>query len=100
MKKIIILILVLLSAPAFGQTVEKKEKGKFFKSIYKDFLKYGTVYAAGDVSNSVEAAEQTYFLRTNADGSLYSIPDVVNNTEVFPFDYRYGFGIRKLARFD
>ena len=31
---------------------------------------------------------------------LYSIPDVVNNTEVFPFDYRYGFGIRKLARFD
>jgi len=100
MKKIIILILVLLSAPAFGQTVEKKEKGKFFKSIYKDFLKYGTVYAAGDVSNSVEAVEQTYFLRTNADGSLYSIPDVVNNTEVFPFDYRYGFGIRKLARFD
>ena len=100
MKKIIILLLILLAAPAFGQTVEKKEKGKFFKSIYKDFLKYGTVYAAGDVSNSVEAVEQTYFLRTNADGSLYSIPDVVNNTEVFPFDYRYGFGIRKLARFD
>jgi len=68
--------------------------------VYKDFLKYGTVYGAGDISNSVEAAEQTYFLRTNQDGSLYSIPDVVNNTEVFPFDYRYGFGIRKLARFD
>ena len=31
---------------------------------------------------------------------LYSIPDVVDNTEKFPFDYRYGFGIRKLARFD
>ena len=55
---------------------------------------------AGDISNSIEAAEPTYFLRTNPDGSLYSIPDVVNNTEVFPFDYRYGFGIRKLARFD
>ena len=100
MKKIILLILVFLSVPTFGQNTEEKEKGKFFKAIYKDFLKYGTVYAAGDMSNSVEAVEQTYFLRTNADGSLYSIPDVVNNTEVFPFDYRYGFGIRKLARFD
>jgi hypothetical protein len=58
------------------------------------------VYGAGDISNSVEAAEPTYFLRTNPDGSLYSIPEVVDNTEVFPFDYRYGFGIRKLARFD
>jgi len=75
-------------------------QAQFLKDVYKDFLKYGTVYGAGDISNSVEAAEQTYFLRTNQDGSLYSIPDVVNNTEVFPFDYRYGFGIRKLARFD
>ena len=99
MKKIIILLLILLSAPAFGQEPAALGKDKFFKSLYKDFLKYGTVYAAGDVSNSVEAAEQTYFLRTNADGSLYSIPDVVNNTEVFPFDYRYGFGIRKLLFF-
>ena len=75
-------------------------QGQIFKDIYKDFLKYGTVYGAGDISNSIEAAEPTYFLRTNPDGSLYSIPDVVDNTEVFPFDYRYGFGIRKLARFD
>ena len=95
MKKIILLLTILFIIPVSGQ-----EKDNLFKSIYKDFLKYGTVYAAGDVSNSVEAVEQTYFLRTNADGSLYSIPDVVNNTEVFPFDYRYGFGIRKLARFD
>ena len=100
MKKITLIILILLSVPTFGQEPAALGKDKFFKSIYKDFLKYGTVYAAGDVSNSVEAVEQTYFLRTNADGSLYSIPDVVNNTEVFPFDYRYGFGIRKLARFD
>ena len=95
MKKIILLLTILFIIPVSGQ-----EKDNLFKSIYKDFLKYGTVYAAGDVSNSVEAVEQTYFLRTNQDGSLYSIPDVVNNTEVFPFDYRYGFGIRKLARFD
>ena len=37
-----------------------------------------------------EAAEPTFFLRTNPDGSTYSIPDVVDNTPTFPYDYRYG----------
>ena len=98
MKKLLLLVFtLLLTVPSFGQ---EEKKDSFFKSIYKDFLKYGTIYGAGDISNSVEAAEPTYFLRTNPDGSIYSIPDVVDNTEVFPFDYRYGFGIRKLARFD
>ena len=100
MKKLLLVILLSFTLPSFGQEPAALGKDKFFKSIYKDFLKYGTVYGAGEISNSVEAAEPTYFLRTNPDGSLYSIPDVVNNTEVFPFDYRYGFGIRKLARFD
>ena len=100
MKKILLVILLLFTLPSFGQEPKALGKDKFFKSIYKDFLKYGTVYGAGEISNSVEAAEPTYFLRTNPDGSLYSIPDVVNNTTVYPFDYRYGFGIRKLARFD
>jgi len=98
MKKI--LLLLLFTLPSFGQEPTALGKDKFFKSIYKDFLKYGTIYGAGDISNSVEASEPTYFLRTNQDGSLYSIPDVVNNTEIFPYDYRYGFGIRKLARFN
>jgi len=57
------------------------------------------VYGAGDISNSVEASEPTYFLRTNPDVRNVT-PDVENNTVVYPFDYRYGFGIRKLARFD
>jgi len=97
MKKILTLVFIFLYiVPSFGQ----EDKPNLFKSIYKDFLKYGTIYGAGGISNSVEASEPTYFLRTNPDGSLYSIPDVVDNTEVFPFDYRYGFGIRKLARFD
>ena len=101
MKKYLSLLLCMLVINAtYSQTPSALGKDKFFKSLYKDFLKYGTIYGAGDISNSVEAAEPTYFLRTNPDGSLYSIPDVVNNTEVFPFDYRYGFGIRKLARFD
>ena len=93
MKKILVLLAILISMQSFGQD-------KFFKSLYKDFLKYGTVYAAGDISNSIEAAEPTYFLRTNPDGSIYSIPDVVDNTPIYPYDFRYGFGIRKLARFD
>ena len=96
MKKLLIIFAILFSI----QLQAQEEKSGFFKSIYKDFLKYGTIYGAGDISNSVEAAEPTYFLRTNLDGSIYSIPDVVDNTETFPFDYRYGFGIRKLARFD
>ena len=91
------ILILIVSFILFSPTVIQ---GQIFKDIYKDFLKYGTVYGAGDISNSVEAAEPTYFLRTNQDGSLYSIPDVVDNTEVFPYDYRYGFGIRKLARFD
>ena len=95
MKKLLLLLFIFSISLSFGQ-----EKDKFFPSLYEDFLKYGTIYGAGGISNSVEASEPTYFLRTNPDGSLYSIPDVVDNTEVFPFDYRYGFGIRKLARFD
>ncbi len=97
MKKLLLIITILFVIPISGQ---EKQKDNFLKSVYKDFLKYGTIYGAGDINNSVEAAEPTYFLRTNPDGSLYSIPDVVDNTDVFPFDYRYGFGIRKLARFD
>ena len=92
MKKSLFIIVFLLTVTSV--------QGQFFKEVYNDFLKYGTVYAAGDISNSIEAAEPTYFLRTNPDGSIYSIPDVVDNTPIYPFDFRYGFGIRKLARFD
>jgi len=72
----------------------------FFDSLYKDFLKFGTIYGAGDISNSIEAAEPTYFVRTNPNGSIYDIPVVEDNTPDYPFDYRIGFGIRKLARFN
>jgi len=79
MKKLILLTLILFGTGAFAQ-----EDTNLFKSIYNDFIKYGTVYAAGDISNSIEAAEPTYFLRTNPDGSIYSIPDVVDNTPIYP----------------
>ena len=77
-KKIYIIItLTVLTALSFGMTSSTKDV-----PIDIHFLKYGTVYAAGDISNSIEAAEPTYFLRTNQDGSIYSIPDVVDNTSL------------------
>ncbi len=96
MKNILITILTLLTFTINGQ---EKEKGKFFKTIYQDFLKYGTVYAAGDVRNAYENSRKDFFVERPADGDLYAIPRVVEVTEYFDFDYRVGVGIRKLGRF-
>jgi len=54
MKKIIVFLLLSLFI-----TSNVSAQGKFFSGLYKDFLKYGTVYGAGDISNSIEAAEPT-----------------------------------------
>ena len=80
---------------------EKKEKKKvnIIKEFYNDFLKYGTIYAAGDIRNSYENSRKDFFVERPEGGSLYDIPRVVEVTEYFPFDYRYGIGIRKLGRF-
>ena len=91
MKKALLTLAILISSNANAQ---------FFENVYKDFLKYGTIYGAGDVSNSIEATENVYFVRTGDGQSLYDIPVLVDNTPDYPFDFRYGFGIRKLARFD
>ncbi len=96
MKNVLITILTLLTFTINGQ---EKEKGKFFKTIYQDFLKYGTVYAAGDVRNAYENSRKDFFVERPADGDLYAIPRVVEVTEYFDFDYRIGVGIRKLGRF-
>tara|TARA_B100001057_G_scaffold206033_1_gene206689 strand:- start:1511 stop:2701 length:1191 start_codon:yes stop_codon:yes gene_type:complete len=73
---------------------------QFFKEIYEDFLKYGTVYAAGDIRNAYENSRKDYFVARPNDGDIYAIPRVIDVTEYYDFDYRIGFGIRKLARFD
>jgi len=96
MKKILLCLLLLVSS----QIKAQNKAQNFVNSLYKDFLKYGTIYGAGEVRNSVEAPYPTYVVRTNENGSLYDIPRVEDNTTKYPFDYRYGFGIRKLARFD
>ena len=90
MRTLLITLMLLLSSNANAQ---------FFKDVYKDFLKYGTFYAAGNIGNAYETQRPDYFIRTDPD-NLYAIPTVVDNTVYHPFDYRYGIGIRKLARFD
>ena len=91
MKNLIVALLFLFSLNINAQS--------FFKNLYSDFLKYGSIYGAGDVKNSIEAKDNSYFVRTNPE-NLYDIPEVIDNTPEYPFDYRYGFGIRKLARFN
>ena len=84
--------------------VKKLKKGfnkeNIFDKIYKDFLKYGTFYVAGDVSNPYQKQSIDYVVRTNPSGNLYDVPVVQDATEYYEFDYRYGFGIRRIARFD
>ena len=90
MKNTIIIALLFISTNVNAQ---------FFTDLYKDFIKYGTIYGAADVSNSIEANENVFFVRTGEGDGLYDIPVVVDDTPDYPFDYRLGFGIRKLARF-
>ena len=90
MRILLITLMLLLSSNANAQ---------FFKDVYKDFLKYGTFYAAGNIGNAYDTQTPSYFIRTDPD-NLYGIPTVLDNTVHHPFDYRYGIGIRKLARFD
>jgi hypothetical protein len=104
MKNLLSLFMIfLMFAPmSVNAQEEKKEKKKtnIIKEFYQDFLKYGTVYAAGDIRNSYEPSRREYFVRTNQSGNIFDIPQIVEVTEYNPFDYRIGVGIRKLARFD
>lgn len=91
MKKHLLLSIIML--------VSTQIQAQFFKTIYDELFKYGTLYVAGDVENASEASYPEYFVRTNPD-NLYDIPEVVDQTIYHPYDYRYSVGIRRLARFD
>ena len=56
MKKLLLGLLLLIAFQSHAQNKQQK-KDSFFKEIYNDFLKYSTVYGAGDISNSIEASE-------------------------------------------
>jgi hypothetical protein len=91
MKKHLLLSIMML--------VSIQIQAQFFKSIYDEIFKYGTLYVAGDVENSTQPLYPEYFVRTNPD-NLYDVPKVIDQTVYHPYDYRYSFGIRRLARFD
>jgi len=110
MKKLLTIIFILLAFtlnaqvidtdPSFENKIVRKYKfKKFVNKVYKDVFKYATVYVAGDIGNAYETQYPDYFIRTNPD-NLYAIPQVIDETIYHPFDYRVGFGVRKLARFD
>jgi hypothetical protein len=90
MKKLLLVLCLLISFNSNAQ---------FLKELYKDFLKYGTFYVAGDASNAYEQTYKDYFVERPADDDLYGIPRVIDVTDYFPMDYRVGLGFRKLARF-
>ena len=93
MKQFITFLILLISFNSIAQ----EEKKNFFKEIYNDFLKYGTVYAAGNIENA-QLVQPNYFIRTDPE-DFYGIPRVEDRAKYHPFNYRDGFGIRKLGRF-
>jgi hypothetical protein len=110
MKRYITLLLIFLSFTLNSQVIKEDPKLEkklvrnykfkvFTEKIYKKIFKYATIYAAGDIGNSFESPYPDYFVRTNPN-NLYAVPEVIDQTQYNPFDYRIGFGIRKLARFD
>ncbi len=92
------LILVLFAA-VIAVSANAQDNKNFFKSIYEDLFEYSTIYLAGDIQNPKEQPKD-YFVRTNPSGNIYEPPVVVDGTDYYNYDYRYGFGIRKIARFD
>jgi hypothetical protein len=100
-------IIFLLAAFTYGAQAQvivqediKIKKDNIFKKVYNDFFKYGTFYIAGNVNNPYQKQSIDYVVRTNPSGSLYDVPIVQDATEYHEFDYRYGLGIRRIARFD
>jgi|TARA_R100000482_G_C5132123_1_gene152714 hypothetical protein len=74
-------------------------ESQIFKKVYDEVFKYSTIYVAGDVKTPYRTQRPQYFVRTNPD-NLYAVPEIVDNTIYHEFDYRVGFGIRRIARFD
>ena len=70
MKQILLILSLLIVSNANSQ----EQKKNFFKEIYNDFLKYGTVYAAGNIENS-QLVQPNYFIRTDPE-DFYGIPRV------------------------
>ena len=80
MKKFFILLLLLsLTVTADAQFLKK-------------FFQWSTIYTAGSIGQPLQEPSKEWYVAQN--GELKDI------TEIYPFDYRFSIGIRKLARFD
>jgi hypothetical protein len=91
MKKLLYILCVLFCFNLNAQILKK---------FYDEVFKYSTVYIAGDMSNAYENTRKDYFVERPDADDLYAIPKVIDVTEYYPFDYRAGIGIRRMARFD
>ena len=80
MKKLLIYIFIL----CICNTVDAQ--------IIKKFFKYSTIYAGGNISMPIQESTKEWYV--TKDGRIQDI------TEVYPFDYTFSIGIRKMARFD
>ena len=58
----------------------------------KKFFQWSTIYTAGSISQPLQEPSKEWYVAQN--GELRDI------TEIYPFDYKFSIGIRKLARFD
>jgi|TARA_Y100000015_G_C2391364_1_gene90382 hypothetical protein len=91
MKKLLYILCVLFCFNLNAQILKK---------FYDEVFKYSTVYIAGDMSNAYENTRKDYFVERPDANDLYAIPKVIDVTEYYPFDYRAGIGVRRMARFD
>ena len=72
------LILVLFAA-VIAVSANAQEK----KKLFKDFLKYSTVYMSLVILKIQKKMHLSYFVRTNPNGSLYDVPVVVDGTDYY-----------------
>tara|TARA_R110001592_G_scaffold47659_3_gene150757 strand:+ start:425 stop:1567 length:1143 start_codon:yes stop_codon:yes gene_type:complete len=89
MRKLILIVLAVISLQVNAQEKQDKHIKKLFQNEYvKDLLKFGTVYGAVNGGTSL------------SDRDVYSVIDGLETSVVeTPYDYSVLFGIRKIKRY-
>jgi len=89
MKKLLIIILAVISLQVSAQEKQDKHIKKLFQNEYvKDLLKFGTVYGAVNGGTSL------------SDRDVYSVTNGLQTSVIeTPYDYSILFGVRKIKKF-
>jgi len=89
MKKLLIIILAVISLQVGAQEKQDKHIKKLFQNEYvKDLLKFGTVYGAVNGGTSL------------SDKDVYSVTNGLQTSVIeTPYDYSILFGVRKIKKF-